>query len=147
MTPDCAYTLDNGNRCGCPALHGQTYCRHHARGSSHSKEAPSSARSATAGPQNAESEEISAAHLRAYWRTHHRHIAESSDPEFLDDLIQMILFALAEHQISHRSAGRLLGAALDRKTQLQANAQQAALRAMHDQYVRSRQAQPVEALQ
>lgn len=144
MTPDCAYTLDNGKRCGCPALHGQTYCRHHARRLAGS---PSSSPSARAARPEAEADkEVSRATLSAYWRTHHRHIAESSDPAFLDDVIQMFLFALAEHQISHRSAGRLLAAALDRKTQLQGEAQQAALRAMHDQYRRSRQAQPVEAL-
>jgi hypothetical protein len=29
MTPKCFQTLDNGQRCSAPAMHGSRYCRHH----------------------------------------------------------------------------------------------------------------------
>lgn len=147
MTPDCAFVLDNGQPCRCPARHGDRFCRHH------SPEACARRRARAAHPDSdpaeptdsasAASEEIDPWILRAYWRLHNRYIAAATDPEYLDQTFEMIVGALGNRQISHRCAGRLIAAILDRKNALLLEAQAVALRAIGAQRLRT--AHPFEA--
>ncbi len=141
--PNCAFVLDNGQPCRCPARHGHRFCRHHTpdaldrrRAAAHPLPEPADAPRLLSSPPEADPWG-----LRAYWRMHHRIIAASTKVEALDDIFQMVVGALGSHEISPRSAGRLLAAVLDRKQLLAREAQAAALRALEEQFLRRRAAQ------
>ncbi|HEY6448470.1 MAG TPA: hypothetical protein VIY53_18575 [Acidobacteriaceae bacterium] len=144
MTPNCAFLLDNGQPCRCPALSGDLFCRHHTPEARARRLQPSPASSRR--PQTpAESPHLDAppppAEMSAYWRILHRHI-RLGDAESLDDTQTMILNALAGHAISHRSAGRLLALIADRHAQLQRDALEAQRYALHAQLQASNFLQP-----
>ncbi|MGA8529403.1 MAG: hypothetical protein WB622_06795 [Acidobacteriaceae bacterium] len=140
MPATCAFFLDNNQPCRAPALHNDRYCRHHTPdalrhrrlqrsgeleeacldGNSPDGQFPS--RNESSYPPNI---------LRAYWRTHHR-IILTADATDCDEIFEMVLGALGNHDISPRSAGRLLQAILDRRRLLADQAQEAAFRALEE---------------
>ncbi len=132
MTPDCAFALDNGQPCRCPALRGDEFCRHHtpeARARRrHAPHQPATPSGETPGPDAAPTR----AELSAYWRRHHQFIPRC-DAEALENVVEMILNALASRDISHRSAGRLMALIAGRRDQLQRAAEKAAMDALHEQ--------------
>jgi hypothetical protein len=126
----CHFVLATHQPCRAPALHNNPYCRHHtpaalARRQARFDDLYSDTPPASQPPQRT-GEEIEASHLRAYWRKHHRIIAESYDDEQCKEIYDMILMALGERAISPCSAGKLLLAVMERRKVLAHLAQQAA---------------------
>lgn len=135
MIPTCAFTLDNRQPCGAPARHDSPFCRHHApevRARRHQDSSPASAAPPTVSDDPlADNPWI----LRGYWRMHHRLIPAFTEEE-ANECFAMVLEALADRQISPRSAGRLLLAILDRLSELASLAQEANLRDLRVQEYR-----------
>lgn len=113
MTPQCAWLLDNGQRCRCASTRGSRFCRHHP---------PAAARRrSVAGPQPEEALDsapdtrpgITPWQLRSYWRMVHGDVASAAS-EALPDIYVSILDALVSRAISPRCAGLIIRAILDR---------------------------------
>jgi hypothetical protein len=132
----CQHLLDNRLPCRAPALHNGMRCRHHTPEALARRQARLDDNDPDTPPNTdpeRSAEEIDAAHLRAYWRTHHRVIAESLDDDQCQQIYDMILMALGERAISPRSAGKLLLAVIDRRKALTREAQEAAFRQLEEQ--------------
>jgi len=130
----CHFVLATNQPCRAPALHARDFCRHHtpealARRQARAVGHPS--------PDPETREEIDGAndprYLRAYWRKHHRIIAESYDDEQCQEIYDMILMALGERAISPCSAGKILLAVMDRRKFLAHLAQEAAWARLQEQ--------------
>ncbi len=144
MSSNCAFVPASGRTCGAPALHNDRYCRHHTPAALARRRARSLDPDCAPLPSSTDAatdpdKEVPPAHLRAYWRTHHRTIAASNDDDQCAQIFAMVLDALSAHAIGPRSAGRLLQAVQDRRQFLAHKAQQAALRAFEER-VRCHQA-------
>ena len=135
--PICRLVLDNGLPCQGPALHNQPYCRHHTPEAlaRHQGRRPARPDTSPASDSAAEPEaeaQWTPAQLRAYWRMHHRIIAAAATEDDCQEIFEMILEALGQHDISPRSAGSLLQAIMDRRKALAAQAQEAAFRVLEE---------------
>jgi hypothetical protein len=136
MLNTCQFVLAPHQPCHAPALHNGRFCRHHtpeARARRQARLDDLYSDTPPAPQPRRTDEEVDAAHLRAYWRMHHRTIATSTDDEQCQQIYDMILMALGERAISPRSAGKLLLAVMDRRKVLAEMAKEAAFRAMTEQ--------------
>lgn len=136
LSASCAFVLDNNQPCRGPALHNDRYCRHHTPDALNRRRLRSTQLNGLDElpadlPDRSENGVWTPNVLRAYWRMHHRVIL-SADSTDCDEIFEMVLGALGNHDISHRSAGSLLRAVLDRRKVLAAQAQQAAFRDLEE---------------
>jgi len=109
----CHYLLDNGQRCRCYPNRNSDYCRHHL---------PSRIRSHPRGQQalpETEPRPMTRAEMSIGWRGYHAWIRQTEDPSDFPEVIELILGALGDRNISPRSAGRLLQDIEDRRRQLE----------------------------
>lgn len=98
----CHFLLDNGQRCRCYPNRNSDYCRHHQ-----SIRVRSHPPTQSDLPQS-EPRPMTRAEMTIGWRGYHAWIRETEDPEDLQALIDLIMGALGDRNISPRSAGRLL---------------------------------------
>jgi len=121
MANPCSYSLKSGRPCGAPALRDSNRCRHH------SPKLPKLSQNGNASsgsglgydPDTGEGYVLTKATLAAYWRsTVPRDIRGCETEEHLRDPIEMLLDALAEKQICHRSAGRLFAMIARRRDEI-----------------------------
>ncbi|MGA7521586.1 MAG: hypothetical protein WBW84_03840 [Acidobacteriaceae bacterium] len=108
----CRFTLDNGQPCGNFARPFSHFCRHH------SPEALLR-RGPKTRPLTPVTPEAERAEMSLYWRGLHNRIPEF-DTEDLQDAVGNLMHGVAEHILSHRSAGRLLEAIENRRRVLEA---------------------------
>lgn len=106
----CRSVAANGRPCRCYAIRHSIYCRHHQ------PKLPPGLTPPQPGP--AAERPMTQAEITAGWRFYHAQVRSESDPEALDGDVQIILAALANRQISHRSAGRILQTIEDRRMHL-----------------------------
>ncbi|MGA7522723.1 MAG: hypothetical protein WBW84_09575 [Acidobacteriaceae bacterium] len=109
----CHYLLDNGQRCRCFANRHSDYCRHHQPHHLQRRQPTHSLNRLEAEPRPMTRHEMSIG-----WRGYHAWIREANDPEELQEVVDMILTALGNRNISPRSAGLLLQDIEDRRRQL-----------------------------
>jgi len=111
LTP-CRFTLDNGQPCGNFAQTFSHFCRHHS---------PEALR--RRGPKtrsfDPDDPKTERAALSLYWRGLHDRIPRFEADE-LQDIVGSLMTGVAEHHLSHRSAGRLLEAVENRRRVLEA---------------------------
>lgn len=134
----CHFVLATNQPCRAPALSRAQYCRHHtpealARRQARAGENPDTPDTSPEIPEEAIDGANDPRYLRAYWRKHHRIIAESYDDEQCQGIYDMILMALRERAISPCSAGKLLLAVMDRRRFLAHLAQEAAWSRLQEQ--------------
>jgi len=109
----CHSVKADGQPCGCFAVRHSQFCRHHQPPARKTRPAhPASDPSPTPGRPMTQAE------LTAAWRTYHHQIRSTTDLDSLQEDTETILTALGARRISHRSAGRLLQAIEDRRSQL-----------------------------
>lgn len=108
----CHYLLDNGQRCRCYANRNSDFCRHHLP-NRRQKQNPRQ-------PDPPESDRpMTRAEMSIGWRGYHAWIRQTDDSSDFPDLIDFIVTALGDRNISPRSAGRLLQHIEDRRRQLE----------------------------
>jgi hypothetical protein len=105
--------LDNGARCRCFANRHSDYCRHHQPDRLHPQPGNRSA-----DPPHAEPRPMTRHEMSTGWRGYHAWIRETLDPDELQEVIDLVLTALGDRNISPRSAGRLLQDVEDRRRSL-----------------------------
>lgn len=105
----CHYLLDNGQRCRCYANRHSEYCRHHQRDRRPPDHHP------PANLPSAEPRPMTRQEMSIGWRGYHAWIRQTQDADDLQEIIDLLLTALGDRNISPRSAGRLLQAVEDRR--------------------------------